>query len=102
MAITKEQARKVRQPVNAGDLALSVTMTGAGSEIKILSIPAEKVSWQSSGTLAGSVEFSIDGVTFFGSVAFAAGVPGSYSTHIVRAIKVTWASGSGKLHLLAK
>jgi hypothetical protein len=103
MAITKEQARKVRQPVVTGDLALSVSLSAsATTETKILSISAEKVSWQSDGTLAGNIEFSIDGVTFFGSTAFTAGVPGSYSTHLVRAIKITRTGGTGKLHVLAR
>jgi hypothetical protein len=103
MAITKEQARKVRQPVSTGDLSLTVSLDGTTTtETKSLSISAEKVSWVSDGTLAGNVEFSIDGVTFFGLVAFAAATPGSYNTHLVRVIKVTRTSGTGKLHLLAR
>ena len=102
MAITKEQARKVRQPVSTGDLSLTISLDAVTtSEIKSLSISAEKISWVSDGTLAATVEFSIDGVTFFGSVAAAVAVPGSYNTHLVRAVRVTRTAGTGKLHLLA-
>jgi len=103
MAITKEQARKVRQPVSTGDLSLSISLDGTTTiDIRQLSISAEKISWQSDGDLAGTVEFSLDGVTFFGSVAFAATVPGSYSTHLIRVVKITRTGGAGKLHLLAR
>jgi len=103
MGITKEQARKVRQPVSTGDLSLSISLDGTTTiDIRQLSISAEKISWQSDGDLAGTVEFSLDGVTFFGSVAFAATVPGSYSTHLIRVVKITRTGGAGKLHLLAR
>jgi hypothetical protein len=103
MAITKEQARKVRQPVHTGDLSLSVSLDATTTvDTRTFSVAAEKVSWQSDGTLAGTIEFSIDGVIFFGSTAFAATVPGSYSTHLVRVVKITRTGGAGKLHLLAK
>lgn len=102
MAITKEQARKVRQPVSTGDLSLSVSLDAVTtSEIKSLSISAEKVSWVSDGSLTGTVEFSIDGVIFFSSTAFALATPGSFSTHLVRSVRITRVSGTGKLHLLA-
>jgi hypothetical protein len=103
MAVTKEQARKVRQPVHTGDLSLSIALDGTTTiDTRILSIVAEKVSWQSDASLAGTIEFSINGTDFFGSVVFAATVPGSYSTHLIRAIKITRTGGAGKLHLLAK
>ena len=103
MAVTKEQARKVRQAVQTDDLSLSIALDGTTTiDTRIFSVVAEKVSWQSDSTLAGTVEFSINGTDFFGSVAFAATAPGSYNTHLIRAIKITRTGGAGKLHLLAK
>jgi hypothetical protein len=103
MAVTKQQARKVRQPVLNGDLAISAALDATTTvDIVTLSSVAEKVTVQSDGTLAGTVEFSINGVTFYGSTAFTAGVPLTYSTHLVRVIKVTRTGGAGKLHMVAR
>ena len=103
MAITKEQARKVRQPVLTSDLSLSIALDGTTTvDTRILSIVAEKITVQSDGTLAGTVEFSVNGTDFFGSVAFVATVPISYSTNLVRVVKITRTGGSGKLHLVAR
>ena len=103
MAITKSQARKVRQPELIGDLAVSASLNGTTTvDIITLSSIAEKITIQSSGTLAGTVEFSTNGVNFYTSTAFAANVPLTYSTHLVRVIKITRISGSGQLHLVAR
>jgi hypothetical protein len=103
MAITKEQARKVRQAVNASDVSLSIPLDASTTvDTRILSIVAEKISWQSDGNLAGTIEFSADGVNFGNSTAIAANTLASFSTHLVRAVKITRSSGAGSLHLLAK
>lgn len=103
MAISKQQARKVRQPVLVGDHNVSAELSAsATSETILLSSIAEKVTVQSSGNLAGNVEFSVNGVDFFGSTAFTANTPVTYSTHLVRVIKITWTSGTGRLHLVAR
>lgn len=102
MAVSKQQARKVRQPVLTGDLFLSGTLDGTTTtEIIYLSSVAEKITVQSDGTLAGTVEFSVNGTDFFGSAAFAAITPVSYNVHLARVIRVTRSSGTGKLHVLA-
>ena len=103
MAVTKIQARKVRQPTLVGDLAISKALDAVTtSDIIELSSVADKVTVQSDGSLAGTVEFSINGVDFFGSAAFTATAPLSYSTHLVRLIKVTRTGGAGKLHIVAR
>ena len=102
MAVTKQQARKVRQPVLTGDHFLSGTLNGTiTTEIVLLSSIANKITVQGDGDLAGTVEFSVNGVDFFGSTAFLAVTPLSYNTHLVRAIKITRVTGTGKLHILA-
>jgi len=103
MAVTKAQARKVRQPVLVGDFAISSALDGTTTvDIVTLSSVAEKVTVQSDGTLAGTVEFSVNGTTFFGSTAFTATVPLTYSTNLVRVVKVTRTGGAGQLHMVAR
>ena len=102
MAITKAQARKVRQPVLSGEILLSVALSASPSvEIIELGNVASKITVQSSGDLAGTVEFSVDGVTFASSTAFTATTLVSFSTHLIRVVKITRVSGSGKLHMVA-
>lgn len=80
----------------------SETLDGSTTtEIIALGLAAGKVSWQSTGDLAGNIEFSIDGKTFFDSTAFTAGTPASYSTHNVTSIRITRTGGSGRLAVAA-
>lgn len=102
MAVSKQQARKVRQPVLTGDHYLSTLLDATNTtEVLLLSSVANKISVQGDGTLAGTIEFSINGLDWYGSTAFTAVTPVSYNTHLVRAVKITRTGGSGKLHLLA-
>ena len=68
--------------------------------IRFGGVPA-KVSWQARGDLAGNIEFSLTGDTYFNSTAFVAGVPGSYNAHNVLSIRVTRTSGTGTLTISA-
>jgi len=103
MAVTKQQARKVRQSVLIGDLYLTSILDAITTvEVFELSSISEKVTIQSDSTLAGTIEFSTNGTDFYGSTAFVATVPITYSTHLVRVVKVTRTGGSGRLHLVAR
>lgn len=104
MAITKAQARQVRQPSLVGDMAITATLDGTTTtEIITFSAVAEKVSFQADGDLAGTVEFSIDGVNFKNSTAIGAtNAIVTFNTHMSKVIRVTRSGGSGKLHVLAK
>lgn len=104
MAITKEQARKVRQPTLIGDLSVTGILDGVTTtQILEFSCIAEKVSFQADGTLAGTVEFSIDGVNYKNSTAIgAANAIVTFSTHMCKSVKVTRSGGTGRLHVLAK
>lgn len=75
----------------------------ANKTIDIISLgfASEKVSFQATGNLAGTIEFSINGKDFFGSAAIST-TPSSYSTHNVSSVKITRTSGSGKLAIAAK
>lgn len=71
------------------------------TDIISLGFASEKVSFQATGDLAGTIEFSINGKDYFGSAAIST-TPGSYSTHNVTSVRVTRTSGSGKLAIAAK
>jgi hypothetical protein len=102
MAISKERARSVKHAVLCGDEKLSGVLDGTNTvEILELTGPASKVTVQTSDTLAITAEYSLNGITFFGSQAAAAGVPVSYSTHNIGSIKVTRTAGTGRVTVLA-
>lgn len=104
MAITKAQARKVRQPSLIGDIAMTAVLdVTTTSEIVEFSCVAEKVSFQADGDLAGNVEFSIDGVNYKHTTAIGAtNVIVTFNTHMCKSIKVTRTGGTGRLHILAR
>lgn len=102
MAITKAQARKVRQPTLSGDYALSAALDAAMLvDIVSLSCASQMITVQSDGNLAGTIEISINGQNFGAPIAFAANVMVSYSTNLVRVIRVTRTGGAGRLHVAA-
>lgn len=103
MGYSKKDARKAREKVSAADMVSTETLDGVNTvEIVQLGIPADKVSWQSDGTLAGTVEVTINGTTWVASTAFTATVIGTYSASLVKALRITRTGGTGKLHILAK
>lgn len=102
MAVTKTQARRVRQPTLVGDIEITGTMSAAGSEIIELSSIAEKVTMQSSGTLAYTYSISANGINFTTPVSVAANILATYSTNLTRVITITYVSGSGKVTILAR
>jgi hypothetical protein len=103
MAVTKPQARKVRQPVLIGDMHVTKVLDGTNTvEIIELSSVAEKFTVQSSDTLDGSLEVSVNGVDYVGIGNFFAGTLVSYNSHLIMKVKVTRTAGSGKLSLVAR
>lgn len=103
MGYSKKEARKAREKVSVSDMVSTETLDATTTvEIVQLGVPADKVSWQSDGTLAGTVEVTINGVTWVASTAFTATVIGTYSASLVKALRITRTGGSGKLHILAK
>lgn len=102
MAVTKSQARKVRQPTLPGDMEITSTLSATGTEVVELSAVAEKVTFQSSGTLAYSYELSANGKNWSTPVAVAANALSTASTHLAKMVRITWTSGSGKVTILAR
>lgn len=102
MAITKAQARKVRQPVLKGDHAITGTLDATTTTEDItLSCIATSVTLQGDGTLAGNATFSVNGVDFGSSTAFVAATMVTFNTHNVRVIRITRTGGTGKMHVIA-
>ena len=100
---TKKDTQTVRQWVATGVKTATGTLD-ATTTVEILRFGGamQKVSYQGSGDLAGTIEFSIDGLAWFGSVALPApGTPASYNTHNVEGVRVTRTSGSGQLFIAA-
>ena len=101
MAITKAQARKVRQPVLTQEV-LSTPDMGVGAVLDLeLSSVCTEITASSPGALAASVSFSIDGVNFYGSMSVPAGGVNTYgntgSSNLVKIVRVTHTGGTGKL-----
>lgn len=92
---TKKQSRLARQKVDASDVSMTAVLSAAGSETLELGIVAQKVTLTTTGSLAASASFSIDGVNYFGSTAISS-TPVSVSTHLMKSVKITWTSGSGQ------
>ena len=105
MAISKAKARSVKNAVLSGDEQSTKLLDGLSPATTIsiveLTGPASKVSIQTSGTLVGTAEFSINGSTFYGSTALIAGAPISYSTHNTSVIRITQTSGSGRASIIS-
>ncbi len=104
MSYSKQDVQRVRQPVRTAD-KLATGVLDASATVSILTIGSvsEKVTFQASGDLAGTVEFSVNGTNWFGSTAIpGANAPASYNTHNVCAIKVTRSGGTGKVFLACK
>lgn len=104
MGYSKKQSRQSRQSVSIGDSEVTGVLDATNTiEIVALSCVAEKVSFQASGDLAGTVEFSIDGVNFKNSTAIGStNAVVTFNTHMSKVLRVTRTGGSGRLAILAK
>jgi len=92
--INKKQSDLARQRVNDSDSLATDPMSATGNQILELGIVAQKVTVTTTGTLSATVDFSIDGQNFYGSFT-ASSTPTTYSTNLVKLVRVTWISGSG-------
>jgi hypothetical protein len=98
----KKQSTKARQPVFIGDKQVTVDLDGTTTtETLQLGMVAEKVTVQSTGTLAGNIEVSANGINFVSAGTFAAGTPVTYTSHLCVAVRITRTSGAGKASVLA-
>jgi len=100
--ISKKKSTGVRQRVFAGDKqptqVLDATTT---TETLELGMVAQKITVQSTGTLAGDVLVSANGTNFVSAGSFTAGALFSYNTHSCVAVRINRTSGSGVAVVLA-
>ena len=103
-ATRREALQQFQQPVNITDSRVTGTLDAAtASEIITLAVAAEKVSFQASGTLTGNVLFSIDGINFTNTTAIGgSNAIVTFSSHLVKVLRVDRVAGTGKLHILAR
>src|ERR1043165_5053358 len=101
MAASKKDIQRQKQQVSVG-VGLSTAELDGTTTVEIIKFGGAmaRVTFQGDGTLAGTVEFSVNGSTWFSSTAIA-GTPTTYSTHNFNAMKVTRTSGTGKLSIAA-
>lgn len=98
----KKESTKARQRVFTGDKQVTNDLDATTTTETIqLGMVAEKITVQSTGTLAGNIEVSANGVNFVSAGSFTAGVPTTYSTHLCVAVRITRTSGTGKASVLA-
>jgi hypothetical protein len=98
MSYSSKETLKTRQKVTIGTKTATGTLDGTTTiEYISFSHPVSKLSVQSTGNLAGTIEMSINGVDWFTSTPFVAITPVSYSAHNISAVKVTRTSGTGTL-----
>jgi len=104
MTFDPRQKAKIKQTVRTGDKLSSKELDASTTEdIISLGFPAEVVSFQASGTLAGNIEFSLDGTNWTNTTAIpGSNVIGSFSSHLVLAVRVTRTAGAGKLSIAVK
>lgn len=99
---TRKDVQQVRQNIATGQRDYTNELSASSTtEIIKLAGAMSKVTVQSTDTLAGTIEFSVNGRDFFGSTAFAATVPVTYSTNNFNSIRVTRTAGTGKLAIAA-
>ena len=104
MPLRPKDIEKIRQKVKTGEFRVTGVLDAAvTSEIILFSDVYEKLTFQGTSTLTGTVEFSLDGVNFKNSTAIgASNALVTFSTHSFRAVKVSRATNSGNVLLAAK
>lgn len=100
---TRKEVQTVRQRVVTGE-KVATGVLDASNTVEIIRFGGamSKVSFQASGDLAGTIEFSISGLDWVSSTAIASSnAIASYNTHNVEGVRVTRTSGSGQLFIAA-
>jgi hypothetical protein len=103
---TRKEVQTVRQRVATGQKSATAVLDGSTSDLTVEVIrfggAMEKVSFQASGTLTGTIEFSISGENWTSSTAIpGANAIASFNTHNIEGVRVTWTGGVGQLFVAA-
>ena len=100
--ISKKKSTQIRQRVFAGDKQPTQLLDATNTtETLELGMVAEKITIQSTGTLAGDILVSANGTNFVSVGSFSAGALFSYSTHSCVAVRINRTAGSGLAIVLA-
>lgn len=100
---TRKEAQQARQKVSPGVKVTSVELDGTTTTEDIkLGTPAEQVSVQGTGTLAGTFEVSLNGTDFVAGGSIAVAAINNYSTSLVVAVRVNRTSGTGRAVVVAR
>lgn len=92
---------RIRQRQDNTALHRTVALSASPSvDVIRLDIVAQKVTIQLDSGLTASADGSIDGVQFFTLGSFSSGVL-TYSTNLIKHVKITRSAGSGKATILA-
>lgn len=98
----KKESTKARQRVFTGDKQVTNDLSATSTtEIIKLGMVAQKITVQSTGTLAGTIEVSANGTDFISAGSFTATTPVSYTSNLCVAVRITRTGGSGKASVLA-
>lgn len=102
MTVTPKQKAKQIQQVRTSVLLGSDLLDGTTTTQTIeLGDVCSKITFQSDGDLAGTIEFSVNGKTWGTPVALAAAMT-SFSTHNVAVVRLVRSSGSGRVTIAGK
>jgi hypothetical protein len=98
---TRKQVQSVRQRVATGQKDATGVLDGTTTvEVIRLGGAMSKISFQATGSLQGTIEFSLSGENWVSSTAIpAANAIGSFNTHNVEGVRVTRTSGTGQLFI---
>lgn len=103
MSYTKKETQRARQNVTVGT-KLVTQVLDATNPVEILHFGGAiaRVTFQATDSLAGTVEFSVNGTNWFGSTAIpGANAPQTYTTNNFNSMRVTRTGGTGKLAIAA-
>jgi hypothetical protein len=104
MAISKQQARKTKQPVLSGDEQISTVINSSATSYSFeITGPSKYFTLQSNGSLTYTWAVSANGSSFgTPSATIAAGAFSTYTgPDVVAVIQITRVSGSGQVTMLA-
>lgn len=106
MAVSKQDARRTKHAVLAGDERTTTVLDGTtGKTVYLAEItgPTQKFTVQSTGNLAFTYDTSANGSNFTGTpVSVAANAMSTYTgPNVIAVVKITWVSGTGTVTLLA-
>lgn len=103
MAYSKKDVLDAKQSTRTGVKVVTTLMSASNAAPQAIDLGdvCAKITFQSSGDLAGTIQFSVDGKTWSSTTPLATAMT-SYNTHNVCAVLITRTSGTGKVSIAGK